>query len=363
MDWLKRLPVVGPAATRLLRTHAGRAYQRLDEVHWDRLAAAITFFSFIAVFPLLSLGASITAALLGPDQVRELQRQVAEQVPLSAERLDLAELVTNAGTVGLISGSVLLVVGTRWVGSLRECLRTVWRKEEDPGNPVVLRLKDIAVLLGLAVTGLCAVAGSAFASSAVGWAAGRLGLDEGGVGSVLLFLAGLGIGILADFLMLSYLLTRLPRVHPERRAVLFAGLIGAVGFELLKLLLSGYLQGVAGKSMYGAFGVPVALLLWISLMARLLLYCAAWTATELPRPAGDHAAGENPSGAGAPPSAGARVPAGATASGTGVSPEAPPASPPASPPGTSRKPGSPQASPAPSASPASTASTASGTAE
>ncbi|MZE80111.1 YihY/virulence factor BrkB family protein, partial [Streptomyces sp. SID5475] len=321
MDWLKRLPVVGPAATRLLRTHAGRAYQRLDEVHWDRLAAAITFFSFIAVFPLLSLGASITAALLGPAQVRELQRQVAEQVPLSAERLDLAGLVTNAGAVGLISGSVLLVVGTRWVGSLRECLRTVWLKEEDPGNPVVLRLKDIAVLLGLAVTGLCAVAGSAFASSAVGWAAGRLGLDEGGVGSVLLFLAGLGIGILADFLMLSYLLTRLPQVHPERRAVIFAGLIGAVGFELLKLLLSSYLQGVAGKSMYGAFGVPVALLLWISLMARLLLYCAAWTATELPRPAGP------------------------TASGTGISPAAPPAS------------------PASVASAASAASTASGTAE
>lgn len=58
-----------------------------------------------------------------------------------------------------------------------------------------------------------------------------------------------------------------------------AGLIGAVGFELLKLLLTGYLQGVAVKSMYGAFAVPVAVLLWINLVARLLLFCAAWTAT------------------------------------------------------------------------------------
>lgn len=31
--------------------------------------------------------------------------------------------------------------------------------------------------------------------------------------------------------------------------------------------------------MYGAFGVPVALLLWISFTVKLLLYCAAWTAT------------------------------------------------------------------------------------
>lgn len=58
-----------------------------------------------------------------------------------------------------------------------------------------------------------------------------------------------------------------------------AALIGAIGFELLKLLLSGYMQGVATKSMYGAFGVPVALLLWINFTAKLVVFCAAWTAT------------------------------------------------------------------------------------
>ena len=63
-----------------------------------------------------------------------------------------------------------------------------------------------------------------------------------------------------------------------------AALIGAVGFELLKLLLSGYMQGVAAKSMYGAFGVPVALLLWINFTAKLLLFCAAWTATPSKEP-------------------------------------------------------------------------------
>jgi membrane protein len=40
------------------------------------------------------------------------------------------------------------------------------------------------------------------------------------------------------------------------------------------------MQGVAAKSMYGAFGVPVALLLWINFTAKLVLFCAAWTATQ-----------------------------------------------------------------------------------
>jgi membrane protein len=39
------------------------------------------------------------------------------------------------------------------------------------------------------------------------------------------------------------------------------------------------MRDVASKSMYGAFGVPIALLLWINLSAKLLLVCAAWTAT------------------------------------------------------------------------------------
>ena len=60
-----------------------------------------------------------------------------------------------------------------------------------------------------------------------------------------------------------------------------AALIGAVGFELLKLLLERLHAGASPpKSMYGAFGVPIALLLWINFTAKLLLFCAAWTATR-----------------------------------------------------------------------------------
>ena len=39
MDWLKRLPGIGPLVTRLTATHTWRAYERLDRVKWTRLAA------------------------------------------------------------------------------------------------------------------------------------------------------------------------------------------------------------------------------------------------------------------------------------------------------------------------------------
>ncbi|MFE2425481.1 YihY/virulence factor BrkB family protein [Streptomyces sp. NPDC059373] len=280
MDWLTRLPVIGPWATRLMRTHAWRAYEHLDSVHWTRLAAAITFTSFVALFPLLTVGAAVGAALLTPGQLKQLESKLSEQVPGIADQLDINGLVANAGTVGLIAGVLLLVTGIGWVGSLRDCLRAVWAKDNEPANPFVQKLADMGVLIGLGAVALVSAACSAFATSAVGWAARHLGLSDHGPGSVLLAAVGFCIAVVVDFVLITYLLTWLPRVTPARRAVLIAGLIGAVGFELLKILLSGYMQGVATKSMYGAFGVPVALLLWINFIAKLLLYCASWTATQ-----------------------------------------------------------------------------------
>ncbi|MFE2164688.1 YihY/virulence factor BrkB family protein [Streptomyces sp. NPDC059447] len=281
MDWLTKLPVIGPLVAHLTRTHAWRSYERLDRVHWTRLAAAITFISFIALFPLITVAAAVGAALLSQEQLDKLEKNLAEQVPGISGQLDIEGLVDNAATVGLIAGVVLLFTGIGWVGSMRDCLRAVWDKDdEDQGNPVVRKGKDGLVLLGLGIVGLASAAASILGAGAVGKSAEWLGIPRHGAGGGLLRAGAFGVGVVAAFLLLLYLLTLLPGVEPSRRRLIQAALIGAVGFELLKLLLSGYMQGVASKSMYGAFGTPIALLLWINFTAKLLLYCAAWTATR-----------------------------------------------------------------------------------
>ncbi|PLW72407.1 hypothetical protein C0036_12785, partial [Streptomyces sp. DJ] len=168
MDWLTRLPLLGPAAARLMRTRLWRAWLRLEEVHWARLAAAVTLVSFVSLFPLVTIGAAVGAALLSDGQLRELQRLLADQVPGISDRLDIGSLVDNAGTVGLVAGAALLFTGVGWVGTLRECLRAVWGLEEDPGNPVVRRLADAGVLVGLGGVGALSALASALATTAVG---------------------------------------------------------------------------------------------------------------------------------------------------------------------------------------------------
>ncbi|WP_432008776.1 YihY/virulence factor BrkB family protein [Streptomyces bacillaris] len=280
MDWLKNLPVVGPLVSRLMETHAWRSYERLEKVHWARLAAAITFISFLALFPLIAVGAAIAAALLSDRQLDTIKEKLAEQVPGISDQLGIDGLVANAGTVGLVAGALLLFTGVGWIGSMRECLRAVWELDDvQEANPVVAKLKDAVLLVGLGGAGLATLAVSTVGSTAVGWTAERLGIPEGGAGGVLLRVAALLVAALGGFLLMLYLLSLLPGVEPPRRRLVVAAVIGAVGFELLKLLLGSYMKEVAGKSMYGAFGVPIALLLWINFTAKLLLFCAAWTAT------------------------------------------------------------------------------------
>ncbi|MEU6756698.1 YihY/virulence factor BrkB family protein [Streptomyces sp. NPDC046685] len=281
MDWLTKLPVIGPLVARLTRTHAWHSYERLDRVHWTRLAAAITFISFLALFPLITVAAAVGAALLSQEQLDRLQKNLSEQVPGISDQLDIDGLVANAGTVGLVAGAFLLFTGIGWVGSMRDCLRAVWEKDdEDEGNPFARKGKDGLVLLGLGGAALASAAASIIGSSAVGKFGELLGIPRQGVGGGLLRTAAFLVGVLAAFLLLLYVLTLLPGVEPPRHRLIEAALIGAAGFELLKLLLSGYMREVAAKSMYGAFGVPIALLLWINFTAKLLLFVAAWTATR-----------------------------------------------------------------------------------
>jgi len=279
MDWLKKLPGIGPIVTRLMTTHAWRSYERLDRVKWTRLAAAMTFVSFVALFPLLTLAATVAAATLSQSQQRNLQDKIAEQIPGISDQLDINSLVENAGTVGVIAGALLLFTGMGWVGQVRDCLRAVWELPDSEENPFLAKAKDAGILVGLGGAVVATLAISTVASAMVGRLSDSLGLDRAGWGHVLLQIIAFAVAVLADFLLLLYVLTLLPGVEPPRRRLLVAALTGAVGFELLKLLLSGYIQGVASKSMYGAFGVPVALLLWINFTAKLVLFCAAWTAT------------------------------------------------------------------------------------
>ncbi|MFJ1756732.1 YihY/virulence factor BrkB family protein [Kitasatospora sp. NPDC088134] len=285
MDFLTKLPVIGPVAARVLRSRPYAVYLLFTDVDGNRLAGAATFFGFLALFPLLTVALAIALATLTDSRVRQLQDKISDQLPGLSDSLDLSAMAANAAAVGLVSGALLLISGLGWVDTLRGAVRTVWRLPDEGGNPVLVKAWDCLVLAGLGAVCLASLAASALATTLAHRLADGLGLG-GGAGRWLLSGLGFLIAVCADLLLFAYLLGPFPRISGQhRRALLEGALIGAVGFELLKLLLSSYLGSVAGRSLYGAFGVPVALLLWMNFVTRLLLYCAAWTALADPEQA------------------------------------------------------------------------------
>ncbi|MEY9969328.1 membrane protein [Streptacidiphilus sp. MAP12-16] len=290
MDRLTRLPVLGPVVAWVLRTRAYRVFEHFNDIGSNRLAGAVTFFGFLALFPLLTVAMAIAVATLDDAQVQHVQKQIEAQIPSLAQSLDLASLVRNAGTVGLVSAALLLVSGLGWVDTTRASVRTVWRLPEEPGNPVQRKALDVGVLVGLGLVTAVSIGASSVTSALTSQVARALGIDHWLGGRFLLGLSSFVIAVGADMMLFAYLLVGLPRIPGQRRRVVAQGaLLGAVGFELLKLLISTYLSQVAGKSVYGAFGTPVALLLWINFVCRWLFFCVAWTATADPVAAGARA--------------------------------------------------------------------------
>jgi membrane protein len=56
--------------------------------------------------------------------------------------------------------------------------------------------------------------------------------------------------------------------------------VAAVGFEVLKLFATFLIGRATNNPLYATFGVIVGLLIWINFVSKLLMFAAAWTATQ-----------------------------------------------------------------------------------
>jgi membrane protein len=282
---------------RAQRTSAFRAYDRYRTRRGSRLAAAITYSAFLSIFPLLAVATAITAATLGDAGIRRLQDQLQENVPGLADELSLTDVVSNAATIGVISGVLLVWSGLSWVNTARGSMRTVWAVDDMPGTYVQRKAMDLVSLVGLGATIVVVAAASTltsgFAATVLRW----LHVENTDAARLLLQALGVVLSLVLQTAMFAYLLAGIPRLSIPRRVLLGTAFVAAVVFEVTKGLVTTYLTDVAGKSVYGAFGLPIAILVWFNLTFQMLLALAAWTATrtedELAR-RGQHGAGFQP---------------------------------------------------------------------
>jgi len=265
--------------------HLGKALARYFDDSADRLAAAITYYGFLCLFPLLLLLGSVVGFVVRDDPARQrgLLVHLGDFVPDSLGDRLIQLVAERAGITGVLGLVGLLVAGLGWVDALRESLRAVWHQKPNAGNIAVKKLQDTLIIAGLGGTLLLSVAVSVFATSLTGQALSLLGIPQDeALSRAVLRIVAVALALASNMAIFAYLLVWLPKTAQPLRRVLKGALLGAILLEAAKYL-GFYYFGILitrGSDLYGAsLAAAFGLLLWINVMARLVLFTAAWTVT------------------------------------------------------------------------------------
>ena len=274
--------------------HLKRAGSRFSERLGSQFAAAITYFSFLALVPILMLAFSIGGFILSshPDLLVQLQNKIAAQVPGSlkdpiTQALDHA--VSSRYSVLSIGLVVALYSGIGWMGNVRQAIQAQWRPDFDEDQEVAQEsfiknlLRNLWMLVGLGLALVLSLALSSVASTLTDRALDLVGLGNVGWLKPVLTIFALLLAIGADLLIFLWVYSVIPpkNMKVPRRALVRGAIFAAVGFELLKFALTNGLSSlVSGGSSGAVFGPIIGLLAFFNLVATLVLFVAAWTSTS-----------------------------------------------------------------------------------
>lgn len=225
------------------------------------LAALITYYGFLALFPMLLLLASILGFVLEGDpelQVRILDSTLA-QFPIIGDQLVEPQGLRGSGAA-LVVGALVAFYGASGVAqAMQNAMNVAWAvpRHRRP-NPIKARLRSLLVIL----TGGAAVLATTVLS-ALGSSAAAFGAELERWSSALLVAAAVGLNSALVIGVFRITISRSTPVHQ-----LLPGAITAAGIWQLLQLFGGFYVGhvVKGAGVtYGVFAVVLGLLAWLFL--------------------------------------------------------------------------------------------------
>ncbi|KAA0022697.1 inner membrane protein YhjD [Antrihabitans cavernicola] len=266
--------------------HLVRAGSRYQGQKGDYLAAGITYFTVLALFPLLMVAFSIAGFVLSrnPDLLSQARDHITENVPgsMGGQLNDLMNQAitsrTSVGVIGLVGG---LYAGLGWMANLRAALTEQWDQQHEKSNFIKTKIADLGALIGLGLALVVSLGLSAVSAGPVGKKLlGLVHLDNApGVG-ILLRVVSILLAILASWAVFVWVIARLPREPVTLRSAARAALLAAVIFEVFKQIATFYLKSVLSSPAGVAFGPIIGLMVFSFFTSRIILFATAWAATS-----------------------------------------------------------------------------------
>jgi membrane protein len=267
--------------------HIARATNRYIERGGYHYVASITYFSLLSLVPLLMVASSVAGFVLAsqPGLRQTLVHAIVSTLPggpggLGDKATDLLTgFVDQRTTVGLFGLAIGLYSGWNWMNALRDSLTALWGQNRSDQSLPRLIAVDLLALLGLSAALVVSFTITISGTALGGYLLRLAGLDDTSWGHQLVSASSVPLALVADWLVFLWVLTRLPRQKVGVRSAVRGAIALAVGFEVLKLAGGFYLRLISDSPTGIAFGSVIGLIFFISLVARLLVYVTAWTAT------------------------------------------------------------------------------------
>ncbi|HEX5395403.1 MAG TPA: YihY/virulence factor BrkB family protein [Candidatus Saccharimonadales bacterium] len=238
--------------------------KKYSEDDGGRLAALITYYGFLSLFPLLLVATSLIHILLTNNQ--ELQDRIINGItdyfPSISPALQTSIQGFHSSGLALLLGILFTLYGARGgAAAIRFAFNQIWQvpKKDRLGFPQSIINSFLIIFVG--------GGGLILAAVLSGYAAG---LNHTHAYKLIPFAISYGILIGIFYLVFSL---GISSTEPSRKDLLVSALAAATGAQILQIiggyLVSHQLQHLS--SLYGTFAVVLGLFFWIYLQAQILL--------------------------------------------------------------------------------------------
>jgi membrane protein len=274
--------------SRAQATNAWKAWKRYGDARGNVLAGGVGYFAFFSIFPAVALAFTIGGIVLRdrPELLDEVRQYVDQTLPgfVRDEQNDtgiipLSIPQKNALTItGIIGVGGLVLAGLGWLSALRDGIRAIFGVRGQPGNIVMLKLRDLGIMVlfgvGVLVSAVVTIAAGGVAQTV----AEAVGLDSQ---TWVVGVVGFVIGVVLDTGLVALMLRFLSGVRMPWPALRNGAVFGGIALTVLKVAGSRLVAGTTDNPLFASFAVVVGLLVWLNLISRVMLIAAAWAANDV----------------------------------------------------------------------------------
>lgn len=279
MDRIKRLITQAKLALERARARytvvdvTVRTFKRFSEDEGGPRSAALTYYIFFSIFPLVLFAVSGLGyvAFLSESMKKDLIEAGVDAFPMLRDVLSpngLEQIQANRGSLAGIGLVLALYSGTGVVLALEHALNRI-HHVEDEGNFLQKRLWSLKWLgsLGLAALGTVVAGTVANVISDV---------MDGGAAALLVAALLVGAGFLLNLIVFMTAFRYLTRKQQSWREVFPGAFIGAIAFEILKYFGAAYIErgSQTREATFGAFATTAAFLVASYLLSQIILLSA-----------------------------------------------------------------------------------------